>query len=112
MFTSRLPRSVKIGKRKFTVIKEAFDDEKCGGEFDDFDSTIVISTALDHYNRRRVLMHEILHAAWVEGGLSVGPRKLNEYEERIIRGLDEVLVDVIQRNPKTIRYLQEHNVKG
>lgn len=75
--------------------------ENASGFFFGDEARIGIKDSLDIDVEREVLMHEVLHACIEVSGLDD-----EEAEERVIRALAPTLVDVLQRNPKLVRYLR------
>lgn len=52
------------------------------------------------------LLHEVLHAVWSTVGLShANLAEVEDREETVVAALEPLLLDVLRRNPKLVRYL-------
>lgn len=82
--------------------KEAKKWENPAGFFLPEQCQIALREDLDIDFLRETLLHEILHAC----ALVAGVDDSDPDEERIVRALAPTLLDVLQRNPRLVRYLR------
>lgn len=86
-----IPKSLTIkGKRwRVKVTRGLWKRERAIGLCEYEDREILLASTLDTYQRELTLIHEVLHALWPAGIVS------SEDEERVIRGLERPLRDVL-----------------
>lgn len=69
---------------------------------------ICLSEGYPEQSLREVLLHEILHACWYVSGLTFYPgNKEKDIEEYLVTIQALELINVLQKNPKVVKYLME-----
>jgi hypothetical protein len=77
------------------------DEKDSHGSFDDADLVITLREAyVNPYLEVDVILHELLHAIWWDGGLEKG-----DDEERVVRVLATRLMQVWRDNPALIKFI-------
>lgn len=125
----RMPRTLRIGPRRYTITRDA---DTCRRYIDEHDLTPARPCELNGLHRafqvaglhmpfrrqfyikarvgqaegQETLLHEVLHALWVQAGLDATSR-LGGYEEQVVSALTQPLLDVLQRNPALVRYITD-----
>jgi hypothetical protein len=84
---------------------KAADNTGAYGLCDKGTLTILIQEDLNVQQEARVLLHEVLHACHMCGGLREAPA--DDEEERIVDIFTYQLVTVVRDNPQFIKYLQD-----
>ena len=86
-----LPKRVKVGGITYSINKIKMEDF---GECHTDPPTINIKAKMKYSLQASTLVHELLHIAYTHAGIQLG-----DDEERIISGLENVLVPIIADNP-------------
>lgn len=108
---SALPDHVDIGPFRYTITSDELARLRMQeapqtlllGHTDLDNLTVTLSEKLPASQARETLMHELLHVVCDVTGLHTewGNRK----EERIVRRLSPMLLELLQRNPDLVKYL-------
>ena len=90
----RIPRTLKIGKRKVRVHKVRALKKRTGayGIYDSDPPRIRIDSDQSQYLQRVTFIHEILHAIFPRGVVSLS------VEEKIVESMDTPLYELLKKN--------------
>jgi hypothetical protein len=109
------PRTVKVGVHTYKVVadKAAIDALSASsgegklGECDSSALTITIDPTMADTMEKETVVHELLHACCDLAGLQEDPGMDSAGEERVVRRLSPLILDVLRANPSLVRYLTE-----
>jgi len=104
----KLPESVKIGPHTLPI-SETLETSGGFGEFHADPPSIEIRKGGEHSQRADVLLHEILHAIWLDSqvGILMQIEDLTDREESMVRVLATQLTAVLRENPKVAKFITE-----
>lgn len=108
---SRLPEHIDVGPFRYTITADELSRHRAQeasqtillGQTDHNELTIVLSEKMPDGVARETLMHELLHVVNEVTGLR--SKWGNAKEERIVRRLSPVLLELLQRNPDAVNFL-------
>lgn len=108
---SKLPEHIDVGPFRYTITADELARHRAQeasqtillGQTDHNELTIVLSEKMPDGVARETLMHELLHVVNEVTGLR--SKWGNAKEERIVRRLSPVLLELLQRNPEAVRFL-------
>lgn len=107
-----LPDKVQIGPMSYSVVCSEMAGAKIKNEAKNTDclglhepKTQRISLDPDQGSdcEADTLLHEVLHAVWMIGGMQEGAA--SKHEELVVTTLATLLLDTLRRNPKLVAYL-------
>ena len=100
----RMPRSIKVGHRRFEVISwqdKAAEAEEARGDCREEPPTIRIARSLTRPDKAETMIHEVLHACWR------GLASENVAEEQAVSVLAEHFAQVWSDNPDLVAWLSD-----
>lgn len=95
--------TIRVGPAILDVVESEMDEF---GRFDEEKEKIFVRRGLSSYVRARTVLHEVLHAIWLEYDLP------KEGEESCVRRLESGLVAFILDNPEFSKKLFTEIAKG
>jgi hypothetical protein len=98
----RLPKQVKVGGHSIKIEPSTFDEIKGYAAYSRANNWIKVAKDVDQDQMSSSLLHEVLHAAIAEGGLS---EVLGRSEEKVVMALELVLFQVLKDNPKVVKFI-------
>lgn len=96
-----LPKTVKVGGHRIKIRPN--NNIKHYGQYDRQAGEIQVRTNTSPSQVAATLLHEILHACFMEQGLHVGP--LKAHEEKIVTALETLLYQVFVDNPSVMKFI-------
>lgn len=98
----KLPETLRIGYRDFTVEAWAKPPIEVAGECDTNWGAIKVDTQYGPERTAEVLLHEVLHAAYRNGGIEQG-----DSEERVVTILANQLSQIWRDNLDLVTFMSE-----
>lgn len=105
----KMPETIRVCGLDYTIKvwdRLAADNAGAYGLCDKGNLTILVQEGLKSQQEARVLLHEVIHACFMSGGL----REISDshkQEEQVVDILAYQLVTVIRDNPGFVAYMQE-----